>query len=877
MDRQTTRRRCTRLAGAAALLLLSGCSLLHWSDVVGPQSPRGDLAGRVESWRAGDWRLRRDWSPLAVLPEARRSGLSWSRRRWSHPSEAEWEHEFLRHGGLNRTSPARKVPESLAGHTTPHSPDTPSSDESADRFAGVPADLRVDLAIWLSEVDPRLSRSAADLAPIVATGRIRRAAVDWPELGPLFKGQSGADTAKPSDREDVSETTRLAAARAWCFQLAGLSDSGTSTESALIPAGQLLTTGELPPPVQAELLRTLGGWLPPGRIPRLAESLAAGDATGRTADEGARLQEAGLEAGLAWLAGTRSHTGLDATALNGADADWWRTQLRQMERPATMSGRYLYDANLVLLSDSDVVERLTGELPTLEWGERERVAVLIGLSRDSRGVETLQNLFRQSEDGPRLLALRGLATRDDFRPEGYADLPPRLRIALAECLAERDARSAASVAMRLIVDPHPQVASMMLIALSQWSAADATPILLTGLVEGSYKTRRDAFRRLQELHGPFEFSIDADVRARRDAALVLRDEWTVPGGQLIASARSADLRRKEPDAGRERTLQSWLDHCEEWATTETPGGPGSDPESVWSRFTRDDIPYFEKQLDSGDEQLRQFLGDELLPRLSPAYAAFRDLRSNELAVRRRAAATLRNEAANRTLPGPILSRLPVMLREEQDREVWRSTLLAVENEAAPEAAALARIAAETSWSDLRLLALDYAARHRPPGAVEWILPMLGERHPQVQREAVRVAGLIGDPVVIEGTRDAEGEVIYPGLKSLLVEANGPLRSAVILALAQLGDNQGLEELTRLARDDEPAIRAEAIRAMGETGRSRFLRPLVEILWTESSPTVQTAGLQALGRLVPEDRHPAHDATVGYADCLQAWADVVKSL
>ncbi len=129
----------------------------------------------------------------------------------------------------------------------------------------------------------------------------------------------------------------------------------------------------------------------------------------------------------------------------------------------------------------------------------------------------------------------------------------------------------------------------------------------------------------------------------------------------------------------------------------------------------------------------------------------------------------------------------------------------------------------------------------------------------------------------EPGRDAAGEVIYPGLRALLVEANGPLRSAVILSLAQLGDNQGLEELARLARDEEPATRAAAIRAMGETGHSRFLRTLIEMLWTESSPTVQTAGLQALTRLVPEDRHPPHDAALGYADRLQAWADVVKSL
>ena len=41
--------------------------------------------------------------------------------------------------------------------------------------------------------------------------------------------------------------------------------------------------------------------------------------------------------------------------------------------------------------------------------------------------------------------------------------------------------------------------------------------------------------------------------------------------------------------------------------------------------------------------------------------------------------------------------------------------------------------------------------------------------------------------------------------------------------------------------------------------------------------LQSAGLAALGQLVPEDRHPPRDTSSAYSERLQAWADAVKSL
>lgn len=875
MDERAPFRRWNRLSGVAVLLLLSGCSILRWQEALSLEGASASTATEVDPWRQGDWRLNRQWSPLASLQKVRRSGLKLSTQRWQHPASEDWNRRFF--GPISRQIPGQASARDLtpqAGHTRVF-PNDEGSDVLLTEVERLPFDVRIHLAIFLSERHPEVSRHAADLEPVVTTGK-RHPATDPLGISNLIP-QSSPKTARAKDNasEMVSETTRLAAARAWCFQRVGKHCPEGELETLLKPVGQVLASGSLPESVHAELLRTLGQWLPPGRIPTLADSLTD-DPAKRATTEAIHVDsvEAALEAGLEWLVQQQSR-GVPLDTDTNSDAEWWRRQIEQLERPDSPRERLTYDANLVLLGDLQVGQRLAAELPTREWSDRERIAVLMGLAKGTDGIAALRQMQQQSEDGPRLLALRGLSTTSEFIPEVFADMSPRLRAALADCLAEHDPEAGRSLSRQLIVDPHSQVADAMLIAVGHWPARDAIPVLLTGLVEGSYKTRRDSWRRLQELQGPFAFSIDGVASDRRDAALALRKQWEIAEDRLTSLSGSSESRRRN-DPERERLLMSLLERREEWAGPKSTADGESESDSVWSRFTDEDVPFLEQLLETAPPDLRQFLGDELLPRLSPAYLAFRDLRSTQVSVRRKAAAGLRDAARPRSLPAPILHRLVDVIREEQDLEVWRSTFLAVENEASNEAALLARTAAETSWPDLRLLALDYVARHRPREAGQWVLPLLAERHPRVQIEAVKVAGLLGDPALLEGTRDAEGTVIYPGLRAMLPGAEGQLRWAVILSLGQLGDSQGLDELLRLARDQEPLTRASAIRAMGETGQSRFVQPLLDILWTESSPTVQSAGLTSLGHLVPADRHPRQDAASPYTERLQAWADATRS-
>jgi HEAT repeat protein len=82
-----------------------------------------------------------------------------------------------------------------------------------------------------------------------------------------------------------------------------------------------------------------------------------------------------------------------------------------------------------------------------------------------------------------------------------------------------------------------------------------------------------------------------------------------------------------------------------------------------------------------------------------------------------------------------------------------------------------------------------------------------------------------------------------------------LRVKVSACLCRFGDQQGVDELIRLARDGDWSIRHQAIEAMGLSGQTRFVETLAQLGWTEKQPSVQRVLLQSLDQLVPAGQRP----------------------
>jgi hypothetical protein len=274
---------------------------------------------------------------------------------------------------------------------------------------------------------------------------------------------------------------------------------------------------------------------------------------------------------------------------------------------------------------------------------------------------------------------------------------------------------------------------------------------------------------------------------------------------------------------------------------------GSDAGIVDS-LTERDLPILEELLATASEVERETLWDDWLPKAGGAYAALSGLRDSDVVARRGAANKLAEAARGRTLPGPVLQRLAQTISVEQDPLVFRSVLRAVTDDSTEDARQIAKAALHSPWDDIRLAGIEYVARHRLAEAAAWLLPIIDSPNDAPRRAAVTAAGLCGNPLVLDGTRDAQGEVVYGGLRPLLGTTSLELRREVVLAMARLGDRTraGLGGPGDARFGSGPVRRRIDEIAVGRTGHARATRGFGDVGRAGSAgPTPTLAG----------DRHP----------------------
>jgi HEAT repeat protein len=215
----------------------------------------------------------------------------------------------------------------------------------------------------------------------------------------------------------------------------------------------------------------------------------------------------------------------------------------------------------------------------------------------------------------------------------------------------------------------------------------------------------------------------------------------------------------------------------------------------------------------------------------------------------------------------LLNRLAQRMTFEQDRQVWLEILAAVLPDAAPEAARLALVALNSTWPDIRQLGCDYFERHPQPEYTPWLLPRLQDADRQVRVRTIRILAQCGNPAALDGFPDEQAA----GLRQFLTHSDPQLRWEAVVAMARLGDSQAAQELVRQTYDPEPRQRQTAIEAIGTTGQSRLVEPLLRRLWIEPDPAVQAAILKSLDQLVPMDERPGLAAGVSIGDKIKEWA------
>lgn len=688
-------------------------------------------------------------------------------------------------------------------------------------------------AILLARLDPRSPHAlAARLQALVETNT------------------AGADA--------LSLNTRCAAAEVWCRVLKA--QSADDAEIALAPAGQMLTSPALPEDLVTTLWRALAVEIAPDRLPRLSETLNAIPESAATS----KLQIGGLEACVIAAAARRTRS--DPTKPYGFQAqDWphrligWRLSDDSLTRQ--LLGRWAAWAQHPVASSLLQSQRRDAQVNV-----RQAAIISLGLLDHAAGWNELRTIAQDGTDPERALAILALSQHGLEELDAYLTSDRAvIRQAVAAALIHEPTPSAAAMLKKLLSDVDPEVQATAISTAVSYPPALAVPLLLAGVEDGVFATRKTAQRALVHLvpDAPV-FPLDGSLEARRQAVHDYALSQGIPLDPWMTELRASAV------AGGVATSMT--------SATNPLGGLiavylATDPQSptysalqgeLWKLSQPGDVPQLEAAIRDQHSVAAHSIQTDLLPRLSPPHAAVRDLQSTDVLRRRNAAKVLQTTSAQHPLSPDLVRQLIEPLAREQDQQVWQSCLSAVQADGHAAAQELALIASHQHWPDIRRLSLEYFRQHPNPEVAAALLPLLRESHPRLQIAAADVLGLCGNPQAIHGFPASSTSSATGGLHDLLTSPHPDVQWAALTALARLRDDEAYAELLRRLQSPDAAIRLQAVRAIGSSQQPRFIEPLIQHVWTDHQNSVRQSVLEALNQLVAIDERP-----VAFTDGLAA--------
>ena len=887
---------------------LTGCQLLHspavWKREKVVSEP---VAKQMQILQTQFWQRDLHWSPLSEHTGCRQAGLFTVDWRWKLPAARDLEQQ-LKDGESELLAELLAGPRDVAASTAVlwvrTAPQTAWSSEQLH---------------WLGEIAGGSNSSpSASLA-----GNLFAKAF----VGAAATAKSDAHPKAESDRSaEFEKRLSAAAAEAWCR---ALSLRPESDELRWKQAVELTQNRLLPAEVRNEIWLGMSRKLPPDRLPTLGWSTfdwhAAEDRPTHLAQLELRLEIALLYAvHHPRVPPDSAARATDSTAPDPSESrpvsnavEEWEQPLLKMPRLTSPRANAL-QLYLAALRDWPVVQDwCLADLRAAEIAVREPAALALGLWGTPSGLAELKKLEQKSDDPSRILALKGLAITAEFDPQKFVLGSAAIRQELARSLRGRPAWIVAPVMKRLLSDETPGVQTAAMESLIRWPDELAEPLLVQALADSQLSVRKQAVADLERRwKRRVSFPVDAVASVRAEAAEVLARGHQLPDALTKELSALADRNSQPAHQQRRTELWNWLSErrrqidalssppAAELAATDPAAGGKSPPatttaattpalstpaasnpaaadtprtseltaaEQEWIKsLTASDVPLLEQmsiQLTSPDQE---FLRAEVLPEISPVYRAVQSLQQADLSQRRQAATELVRLSREQSLAPNALTGLATTLRKEQDQQVWRLVMESLQADSSPEAMRVAELAVHHQWPDIRVIGLRYVARHGGAEQAAWLLPLLTDSHETVRHAAILAARQCRNPLVLDGTRSEMGETIYPGLRPLLATEAGNRRWDLLLTMAQLGDSSAASELERLARDPQPVHRTKALRAMGETGQSRFIETALTVLWTEQDRRVIDAGLECLTKLVPADSQPRSAAGLTVAEKVAAW-------
>ena len=814
------------------------------------------------------WRTNRHWSPLD----------EWSARtgEFSPADHQRW---------TPGTLPFRKILDDA--HT--NDADATTTGASTDSAQPVPIDRylsaligRNDLSGWNAAIlwAKRNPPAARRTLPI-----LERLVSDPPTIRKQNNSArpSTIEQRSPTVGKPISTATRAAAAEAWCLVLAA---GSRDPADALAPAAIIAErTRDMPDVVRGELWRGIARRVAPARIPQLAQSFAiAADETRGPLE----MRRAAIESCLLYALwnGTLSDGPSGTSDRMEYDSSLWPTTIENCRSDNDRRIRRQYGLWLAIVRHPDAVGLLKRQLTDPSIRVRETAIASLGRLGTEQARGLLRSRAHTSAERVRMLAVRQLARWGAGEVVPFAhDASFHVRSAVATALAPYPEPRSALLLHDFLTDTNQQVQLAAVQAIQHWPDTLALPLLYHGMRDAFQTTRVLCWGQVRRrTSGAVDYHFDASPAARSAAVARLEQDGGIPLGYWKRLRRDGLRQTSVADGEHIQQIR------EDLALVTDPSASPTSPSYFAAlgrlkRLPNTDVPLIEESLLDQITDRSGVVIREVLPELSDAYRALRDLENSDALVRRRSARRLSRLAKKHSLSRLVVRLLNDRLESEPDPMVWMYAVAAVMPDGSDEGARIAQLALNQPWADTRVLGCRYIARHGRREYALWLLHLglLYDRSRKVQLAAIDAAGRCGNPIILDGLpASAKVETVtgksqpIRGLRPLMNNAHRDVRFQTVLSMTRLGDDAAANELERMSADPDPTVRRTIVEAMGHSGRSRFVAPLIRLGWNESSDRVRTAILTSLNELVPEKKRPRKLLAVSAIDDkINVWAIWLK--
>jgi len=574
------------------------------------------------------------------------------------------------------------------------------------------------------------------------------------------------------------------------------------------------------------------------------------------------------------------------------------------------------------LSILDLQSRLSIDKPV-----RQAAVVSLGLLRTDDARRLLRDVAKTGDVPMRIVAIKALSRRGARELVPFLeDESPGVRQAIAESLNQpmydglprpsknrdttRRPRKAvirpesATLAERLLKDKSVAVQGACLDAFAKWPDRPAVPLLLQAMSHASPGVASRAWRDLRERRpGLSGYTTRGDERERSETVNRLVARFALPTARVWPSLAEISAL---PVADRQRLRNAVQRDVAVLVRTAPTNERYRDAVGRLAGLGNESVPYVESEitrsLGSWPRGVYRTLLDDVLPKLHPAYAALRGLDHSDQRKRWQAVQQLADLGQQSSLSPLVVNTLHDRIADWRNRAVWQAAIQAVMKDAHPEADALAVAASQMPSAAVQTLACEYFRRHPQTTFGGRILELMNSRDKNVRLAAIKAAGYCHHQRLIDGTpaegrkigrsdkggrRKAEGgrrtdtslsqlstthhSPARFGLIHWVTAADREVADAAVMSLARLGDETGYRQLHLMSHAGDPKRRRRAYEMMGQTGRARFLSPLIERGLSEKSGELKKVILQSLNELtLPDDRPVGLSRISGYHEQIGAW-------